>query len=198
MLDAMSAPHEPEATARHALATLAAQSVEDGLRTLGSAEHGLTAEEAAERLVRCGPNEVATASATSVWRQLLVRVANPLNLLLLVLALVSVFTGNVQSAVIIALMVLLSITLGWVQEHRSGRAAQALRAMVHTTATVLRRGGATVASAAERGGHTGTDTLELPIAQLVPATSCTCRRAIWYRPMCGCCRRGTSSSTSRP
>ncbi len=168
MLDAMSAPHEPQATARQALSTLAAQSVEDGLRTLGSAEHGLNAEEAAERLVRFGPNEVVTASAVGIWRQLLARVANPLNLLLLVLALVSVFTGNVQSAVIIALMVLLSITLGWVQEHRSGRAAQALRAMVHTTATVLRRGGAPVASAAERGGHTGSDTLEVPIAQLVP------------------------------
>ena len=57
------------------------------------------------------------------------------------------------SAVIIVLMVVLSLTLGLVQERRSGRAAAALRAMVHTTASVLRPDQAP---------------LECPIEQLVP------------------------------
>jgi Mg2+-importing ATPase len=40
----------------------------------------------------------------------------------------------------IAVMVMLSISLGFIQEHRSNEAAAKLRAMVRTTATVRRRG----------------------------------------------------------
>lgn len=163
MLGSMSTPHETQEAASQALGVLATQSVEDGLLALGSSPQGLSEAEAAERLARVGPNEVRAAPAAGAWRQFLKRLANPLNFLLLALALVSVFTGNVQSAVIIALMVLLSITLGWVQEHRSGQAAQALRALVHTTATVLRRGGVSVPQSASESG-----TQELPISQLVP------------------------------
>jgi Mg2+-importing ATPase len=134
---------------------------------------------APERLARVGPNEVRAAPAAGAVRQFLKRLVNPLNFLLLALAGVSLFTGNVQSVVIIALMVLLSITLGWVQEHRSGRAAQALRAMVHTTASVLRRGGPSVppsvpesasafASASASASSATWGTQELPISQLVP------------------------------
>ena len=53
-------------------------------------------------------------------------------------------------------MVLLSVSLAFVQEHRSNHAAAKLRAMVRTTATVLRRSG------------TGEQVLEVAIEQLVP------------------------------
>src|SRR5215831_18956393 len=56
-------------------------------------------------------------------------------------------------------MVLLSVSLAFVQEHRSNNAATRLRAMVRTTATVLRRG---AEAEAERHG------LEIPIEELVP------------------------------
>ena len=55
----------------------------------------------------------------------------------------------------IAVMVLLSVSLAFAQEHRSNNAAAKLRAMVRTTATVLRRTGA------------GEQTLEVPIEELV-------------------------------
>ncbi|MGB9649752.1 MAG: hypothetical protein WA709_35245 [Stellaceae bacterium] len=56
-------------------------------------------------------------------------------------------------------MVLLSVSLAFVQEHRSNNAAARLRAMVRTTATVLRR-----------GAETGIEShgLEIPIEELVP------------------------------
>jgi Mg2+-importing ATPase len=57
-------------------------------------------------------------------------------------------------------MVVLSVTLGFIQEHRSNRAALRLRAMVRTTATVRRPD---LASAEGRA-----QCLELPIEQLVP------------------------------
>ena len=53
-------------------------------------------------------------------------------------------------------MVGLSISLGFIQEHRSNKAADALRRMVRITATVRRRSGAAKEHA------------EVPIEQLVP------------------------------
>jgi Mg2+-importing ATPase len=61
-----------------------------------------------------------------------------LNALLLSLATVSYFLGDVRAAVVIATMVVLAITTAFIQEHRSNEAAARLRAMVHTTASVGR------------------------------------------------------------
>src|SRR5205085_1114137 len=52
---------------------------------------------------------------------------------------VSVVTHDIDGAVIIGVMVVLSVALSWVQESRSNNAAEKLRAMVKTTATALRR-----------------------------------------------------------
>jgi magnesium-transporting ATPase (P-type) len=60
---------------------------------------------------------------------------------------------------VITVMVVLSVTLAFVQEHRSNGAAARLRAMVRTTATVLRRG-------ADAGAES--HCLEIPIEELVP------------------------------
>ena len=73
-------------------------------------------------------------------REFLGRARNPLNFLLLGLAAVSWATGDVRAAIVIVAMVILSVTLAFVQEHRSNKAAAALRAMVHTTVSVRRDG----------------------------------------------------------
>ena len=101
---------------------------------------GLTDAEAAARLLRVGPNLIASEQPQSMGRELLGRARNPLNFLLLGLAGVSWATGDVRAAVVIVAMVILSVTLAFVQEHRSNKAAAALRAMVHTTVSVCRSG----------------------------------------------------------
>ncbi len=58
--------------------------------------------------------------------------------MLLTLAIVSYFLGDLRAAVVIAAMVVLAITTAFIQEHRSNAAAARLRAMVHTTASVRR------------------------------------------------------------
>ncbi|MBL6751259.1 MAG: magnesium-translocating P-type ATPase [Nevskia sp.] len=153
---------------RSCQAELIAVAVLDGdaaLRKLNGSPLGLLDGEAQRRLAEFGPNAVAQEATRSIPVQLLQRLANPLNILLLALATVSLVTGNIESAVIIALMVVLSISLAFVQERRSNRAAAALRAMVHTTATVLRRAGGNAGSAA---GEPESVLCELPIEQLVP------------------------------
>ena len=119
-----------------------------GRGTRGAAEpaghdaEGLTTEAAAQRLRTLGPNLVAHERQQSLVEELIGRARNPLNFLLLSLAAVSYFLGDKRAAAVIAVMVLLSVSLAFVQEHRSNNAAARLRAMVRTTATVLRRTGA--------------------------------------------------------
>ena len=78
-------------------------------------------------------------------------------MLLLTLAAASYFIGDQRAAIVIAVMVLLSVSLGFFQEHRSTKAADALRRMVQTKATVRRQGGGTAQ------GHN-----DVPIGQVVP------------------------------
>src|SRR5579871_6157983 len=100
---------------------------------------GLVESEAEERLAEYGPNTVAREVKHGFFYELFTRLANPLNILLIVLTIVSVVTQDYDGATIIGLMVVLSVALSWVQEARSNNAAEKLRAMVKTTATALRR-----------------------------------------------------------
>lgn len=118
---------------------------------------GLAEQEAADRLRREGPNSVTRERKATVLQELWGRARNPLNALLLTLAGVSYLTGDIRAAIVICLMVVLAITTAFVQEHRSNQAAARLRAMVHTTASVLRK----------RAGAEGSFA-EVPMDQLVP------------------------------
>lgn len=120
------------------LGTFARLSPEAALQRLQSRPEGLTGEESAQRLRKTGPNQVAHAARHTILSELVTRSLNPLNLLLLSLAVASYFLGDLRAAIVIAVMVLLSVVLGFLQEHRSNKAADSLRRMVLTTATVRR------------------------------------------------------------
>jgi Mg2+-importing ATPase len=106
---------------------------------LASSLAGLTREEAARRLQDFGLNLVAREGKPTVLEEIWGRAKNPLNALLLTLAAVSYFIGDMRAAIVIVLMVLLAVGTAFVQEHRSNEAAARLRAMVKTTASVRRR-----------------------------------------------------------
>jgi hypothetical protein len=88
-----------------------------------------------------GPNLIAQEERPSIFRELAGRAKNPLNGLLLSLAFVSYFLGDIRAAVVIGVMVVLAIGTAFIQEHRSNEAAAKLRAMVRNTASVKRRSG---------------------------------------------------------
>jgi len=117
----------------------ATRDVDTVLLSLNTTPHGLNRAEALFRRTEYGLNEVAHEKAPRWYIQLLHAFANPFILLLLVLAIISALTEEYKSAVIIAVMVLISVLLRFVQEYRSGRAAEKLKALVGTTATVSRR-----------------------------------------------------------
>ncbi|CAN5710553.1 magnesium-translocating P-type ATPase [soil metagenome] len=101
---------------------------------------GLSAAEAQARLSQFGPNLFRDHQDQPLWRQFLYRFKNPLVLLLLVASAISALTGELTNFVIILVMVLLSVTLDFVQEHRAGKAAASLRQSVSVKALVMRDG----------------------------------------------------------
>lgn len=109
-------------------------------RQLGADINGLSSDEAAARLRRCGANRLAIQDRFSLLRKILSRFRNPLVLILLAAATVSAFTGNIASLVIISAMVLFSVLLDSVQEHRAEQAADQLKISVALKEQALRDG----------------------------------------------------------
>ena len=125
---------------------------------------GLSEIEVAKRLEKYGPNLIASEERKSAVRQLLDQLLNPLNMLLVVLILLNFFVlDDFESGCIVSGIIGISVLLSFFQEHRSSHAAEKLRAMVSTTATVLRPS-ALVPDAADHED----EKMEVPIGQLVP------------------------------
>ena len=105
---------------------------------------GLTEAEAQHRLEVFGPNVVASDERFT-WLRLLIRASlNPLVILLSVLAIISFATAESVSDIVggslMVAMVLLGVSLRFVQEARADIAAAKLKAMIRVTATVVRDG----------------------------------------------------------
>jgi P-type Mg2+ transporter len=101
---------------------------------------GLSAAEARERLLQFGPNELTYARRLTNLRQFLSFFSNPLVIILLIASVISAFVGEPVDAAIIALVVVLSVALNFIQTSRSQRAAERLREQVAPSARVLRDG----------------------------------------------------------
>lgn len=126
------------------------QSLDATLARLNTERHGLTQADAAARLLEHGKNEVANEKAPHPLMQLLQAFNNPFIWVLMVLAAVSFFTDyliplrrgeerDLTGVIIMLTMVSLSGLLRFWQEYRTNRAAEALKSLVRTTATVIRR-----------------------------------------------------------
>ena len=111
---------------------------DDLLRSLHTASTGLTQSEAESRARTAGPNEVAQERQRGWFLSLLIIIRNPLVILLAVLSSISFATGDPRAGSVMAGMIVLSVTLRFLQEARAGAAAAKLKAMIHVTATVLR------------------------------------------------------------
>ncbi|MEI6331321.1 MAG: magnesium-translocating P-type ATPase [Pseudanabaena sp. ELA645] len=122
-----------------ALISIAQSNVDEVLHLFDTSIEGLSEAEAKQRLGKYGLNEIAREKAIAWYVQLLKTVTNPLSLLLLVLAIVSLFTGSLAAALIIFIMVMFGGLLRFSQEFQSNKAAEKLREMVSATATVNRQ-----------------------------------------------------------
>jgi Mg2+-importing ATPase len=136
------------------------------LERLGTHAEGFSSAEAAARLTTQGPNRISDQPRRRLLLNFLARFRNPLILMLLAAAAVSAVTQDPTSFVIITTIVLLSVILDFVQEHRAEIAADKLRDRVALRVSVLRDGRVCdVAAAAIVAG----DVVMLTAGDLVPA-----------------------------
>lgn len=126
--------------------------VQNALEKLQSGRQGLSQEQVEQRLELHGPNVVAQEKHHSRLGLLGRAMLNPLVVLLLVLATLSLLTGDLTAAIIMAAMVVLGVALRFIQESKADAAAARLKAMISVTATVIRDG----------------KPREVPLAELVP------------------------------
>ncbi|HEX2734391.1 MAG TPA: cation-transporting P-type ATPase, partial [Polyangiaceae bacterium] len=131
-----------------------------------NALRGLSEAEASKRLAADGPNVLGSGKRSTLLRQLAARFNNPLVVLLLAASAMSAATGDIVSATIIVVMVMLSVSMDFVQEHRAGRAADSLRKAASVRASIIRDGQTRDAPAEE---VVAGDLVLLSAGDLVPA-----------------------------
>jgi Mg2+-importing ATPase len=102
---------------------------------LRSAPGGLSSEEAQRRRHELGPNVVVQERRFVRLRLLGHALINPLVILLLILAALSVLTDDLRAATVMLVMVVLGVALRFIQEARADSAAAKLKAMISVTAT---------------------------------------------------------------
>ena len=118
------------------------------LLLLGSAPEGLDEDQTEESRDLYGDNSVTHGKKVPWFKRLMLAFANPFTAILVGLAVVSVFTdivlapageANPMAVIIITALVLFSGILRFVQETRSGHAAENLLKMISTTTNVRRQ-----------------------------------------------------------
>lgn len=105
-----------------------------------SSPAGLTSSEATEHLRHYGPNLFHPPRRNALLFQFLSKFSNPLVIILLVASAISALTGDVASFIIISLIVLMSVTLDFIQEYSAGKEAEKLRQSVTVHVQALRDG----------------------------------------------------------
>lgn len=121
------------------LKELATCSKEELFEKLNSSEKGLSKHEAHKHLLKFGANIISENKKANPLLVIFENIKNPLTLMLIVLASVSLYMDDVRTAVVVGGMTLLSVALSSMQEFRSSKAAEKLSSMVSSTATVLRQ-----------------------------------------------------------
>ncbi len=113
---------------------------EAALEALGTRFEGLKQDEVPERQERYGPNTIRAERTASRLEILLKQFRSPLIYILLVAFLVTLLLEHWADAVVIAAVLALNATIGFIQEYRAENAMAALANLVSPRARVIRDG----------------------------------------------------------
>ena len=148
----MTVPTEPRVTAgtpqvptqRSTSAELAPpylRSADDVVAEFGAdVERGLAHREAARRLEERGPNKLTSEKPPSIWVVAFSQLRDPMNIMLVAVAIASLLIAQVSTAVLVAALVLLNVVLGARQELKARASVDALAKLQVPQTRLLREG----------------------------------------------------------
>jgi Ca2+-transporting ATPase len=144
-----------------------ARSAPEVVSALGSdATAGLTSLEAASRLATFGANEIEGEDPPSAAALALAQVRIPMNIMLVAVTVASLLIGQVSTAVIVGLLIILNVMLGTRQELKARASVDALSKLQVPQAKVLRDGELTLVPAV---GLVPGDIVQIEAGDIVPA-----------------------------
>ena len=112
----------------------------DALEALDSDKTGLTAEKAEELLKANGENVLQETKKKSAWRVFAEQFADLLVIILIIAAVISMVSGNVESTIVIFAVITMNAILGTVQHEKAEKSLESLKTLSAPTAKVLRGG----------------------------------------------------------
>ena len=122
-------------------------SKQDFLSTYKVSEKGLSSKHAEFNLNKYGSNEIKQAKPKKWYHYFFESLFTPFNCILIGIAFILYYTDvylpetpNYSSIIVITILVIVSTLLDFIEEYRSNRAAEKLKQLVATKATVLRDG----------------------------------------------------------
>lgn len=114
-----------------------------------SGTDGLSGKEAAARLSLNGPNQLKEGKQKSVFKVFLEQFADLLVIILMIAAVISIFSNNYESSIVIFAVILLNAFLGTFQYVKARKSLDALKAMSAPSARVIRDGKSCIVPAAD-------------------------------------------------
>ena len=128
------------------------QTKEELLEHCRVTEHGLTGEEAGKRLAESGENVLKEGKRKSTLQVFFEQFCDLLVVILIIAALISMVSGNVESTIVIIAVIVLNAILGTVQHAKAEKSLDSLKSLSSPSTKVM------------RDGHK----IEVPSAQVVP------------------------------
>lgn len=112
------------------------------------ATEGLAADEVQRRLATFGPNELAKEPPPSTWSIMRGQLSNPMNIMLIIVAIASFAIAQIATGVIVTLLVTFNVVMGTSQERKALASVEALAQLQVPHARVRRAGKVEMAEAA--------------------------------------------------
>jgi len=115
-------------------------SVQETLAKLDTSEDGLSETVAQSRLQEFGLNELEEEKKTSKLSMLFQKLKNPIIIVLIIAALISLFVEHYYDALVIFIVIIIDMIIGFIQEFKAEEALKALKTMTAPEAEVIRGG----------------------------------------------------------
>ena len=103
-------------------------------------KQGLSAKEAQEKLAQVGPNALVEGKKKSTFQVFLEQFKDLMVIILIIAAIISAFTGSLESTLVIIVVLILNAILGTVQHVKAEKSLESLKSLSAPTAKVLRNG----------------------------------------------------------